>query len=265
MLSKGRESARVLRRAWILRQLDQGQSAVQAAVSSGAGVTTVRAIARRCEEQGLDAALYEKSRPGKQRALDVKQSQRIVAMVCSAPPEGRARWTVRLIAAEAARRKLAPPVGRETIRILLQSHDLKPWREKMWCVAELNRDYIAHMEKVLAIYEKPLSKSEPVVCVDEKPVMLHADVRPQRPMRPGQILRRDCEYERRGTANAFCGVEPKAGRHFTRITANRSAAQFADYLVEIVAAYQRIRRQASAFSTAIYARTRGNASNSEGF
>ena len=130
MLSKGRESARVLRRAWILRQLDQGQNAVQAAASSGAGVTTVRAIARRCEEQGLDAALYEKPRPGKQRALDVKQSQRIVAMVCSAPPEGRARWTVRLIAAEAARRKLAPPVGRETIRILLQSHDLKPWREK---------------------------------------------------------------------------------------------------------------------------------------
>ena len=133
MLSKGRESARVLRRAWILRQLDQGQSAVQAAVSSGAGVTTVRAIARRCEEQGLDAALYEKPRPGKQRALNVKQSQRIVALVCSAPPEGRVRWTVRLIAAEAARRKLAPPVGRETIRILLQSHDLKPWREKMWC------------------------------------------------------------------------------------------------------------------------------------
>jgi hypothetical protein len=107
----------------------------------------------------------------------------------------------------------------------------------MWCVAELNRDYIAHMEEVLAIYEKPLSKSEPVVCVDEKPVVLHVEVRPARPMRPGRILRCDCEYERRGTANAFCGVEPKTGRHFTRITANRSAARFADYLVEIVAAY----------------------------
>lgn len=68
MLSKGRESARVLRLAWILRQLDQGQSAVQAAAHSGAGATTVRAIARRYEEQGLAAALYEKSRPGKQRA-----------------------------------------------------------------------------------------------------------------------------------------------------------------------------------------------------
>jgi len=59
-------------------------------------------------------------------------------------------------------------------------------------------------------------------------------------MRPGQILRRDCEYERRGTANVFCGVEPKAGRHFTKSTANRCSAEFADYLVEIVASYPEV-------------------------
>jgi hypothetical protein len=93
------------------------------------------------------------------------------------------------------------------------------------------------MEDVLALYEKPLSEKEPVVCMDEKPVVLHADVRPPRPMRPGRAARRDCEYQRRGTANAFCGVEPKAGRHFTKVTPNRSAPQFADYLLEIVAAY----------------------------
>ena len=93
------------------------------------------------------------------------------------------------------------------------------------------------MEDVLAVYEKPLSEKEPVVCMDEKPVLLHADVRPPRPMRPGRLARRDCEYQRRGTANAFCGVEPKAGRHFTQVTPNRSAPQFADYLLKIAAAY----------------------------
>ena len=51
-------------------------------------------------------------------------------MVCGSAPEGQARWSVRLIAEEAVKRKLTPQVGRETIRILLQSHDLKPWREK---------------------------------------------------------------------------------------------------------------------------------------
>jgi hypothetical protein len=91
----------------------------------------------------------------------------------------------------------------------------------MWCIADLNEEYIARMEDVLKIYEKPLSEREPVVCVDEKPVVLHADVRPPRPMRPGRIARRDSEYERRGTANVFCGVQPKAGRHFTKPTAKR--------------------------------------------
>ena len=130
MLTKGRESVRVLRRALILRQLDQGQRVAEVAANVGAGATTVRAIARRYEEEGLDAALYEKPRPGKARTLNQGQGQRIIAMVCGPAPAGRARWSVRLIAEEAVKRRLAPKVGRETIRILLQSHDLKPWREK---------------------------------------------------------------------------------------------------------------------------------------
>lgn len=107
----------------------------------------------------------------------------------------------------------------------------------MWCVSELDEEYIRRMEELLALYEKPLSEKQPVVCVDEKPVVLHADARPGEPMRPGRIARRDAEYVRRGTANVLCGVEPRAGKHFTRATANRSAALFADYLVEIAVAY----------------------------
>jgi hypothetical protein len=93
------------------------------------------------------------------------------------------------------------------------------------------------MEDVLAVYEKPLSEKEPVVCIDEKPVVLHADVRPPRPMRPGRIARRDSEYKRQGTANVFCGAQPKAGKHFTKATSNRSSPEFADYLVEVAASY----------------------------
>jgi transposase len=130
MLNKGWESARVLRRAVILRELDQGQSAGQVAGHVGVASKTVRAIARRYEEEGMESALYEKPRPGQRRRLDANQSQRIIAMVCSPPPSGQARWSVRLIAQEAVKRKLVPRVGRESIRILLQSHDLKPWREK---------------------------------------------------------------------------------------------------------------------------------------
>ena len=111
----------------------------------------------------------------------------------------------------------------------------------MWCVAELDADYIARMEDVLALYEKPYTAKEPVVCLDEKPVSLHAEVRPVRPARPGHIARRDSEYKRCGTANIFAVVEPKAGRHFTCATPDRSAAQFAQVVRRVLAAYPRAR------------------------
>jgi homeodomain-containing protein len=90
----------------------------------------VRALARRYRDGGLERALYEKSRPGKKRLLDASAEQRIVAMVCGAPPAGRARWSVRLIVTEAIQRKIVPKLGRETLRVLLEGHELKPWREK---------------------------------------------------------------------------------------------------------------------------------------
>jgi len=54
----------------------------------------------------------------------------------------------------------------------------------------------------LAVYEKPLSEREPAVCVDEKPVVLHQEIRPPQAMRPERVARRDGEYQRCGTANA---------------------------------------------------------------
>jgi hypothetical protein len=107
----------------------------------------------------------------------------------------------------------------------------------MWCVAELNEDYIAKMEDVLEIYERPYNPGEPVVCLDEKPVTLHADVRPSSPAKPGREARLDNEYERRGTANIFCAVEPKAGRHFTFATPDRSGFEFAKVAFELALQY----------------------------
>src|ERR1035437_9699310 len=109
----------------------------------------------------------------------------------------------------------------------------------MWCIAELNEEYIERMEDVLEIYEKPLSAEEPVVCVDEKPVTLHKEVRDPIPMKRGSVAKRDSEYERAGTANVFCGVEPKAGVHFTKVTPNRSSPEFADFIQSIAARYPR--------------------------
>jgi hypothetical protein len=107
----------------------------------------------------------------------------------------------------------------------------------MWVVADLNEDYITRMEDVLEVYERPYDEQEPVVCLDEKPITLHADVRPGSPAAPGREARRDNEYERCGTANVFCAVEPKAGRHFTFPTPDRSGFEFARVAVNLALAY----------------------------
>jgi len=130
MLSGGIQQVRVVLRALALLQLDEGLSAPKVSQTVPFAAPAIRVIGRRYREHGLERALFERKRKGHAELLDASDKQRIIAMVCSQPPEGRARWTVRLIAEEAVKRKLVPGVGRETIRILLESHDFKPWREK---------------------------------------------------------------------------------------------------------------------------------------
>ena len=111
----------------------------------------------------------------------------------------------------------------------------------MWCLATLDAEYLARMEDILALYERPYDPTQPVVCLDEKPVSLHADVRASRPARPGHVAKRDNEYRRCGTANIFGVVEPKAGRHFTCATPNRTAAAFARMVRRVIEAYPKAR------------------------
>ena len=105
-------------------------------------------------------------------------------------------------------------------------------------MADLDGEYLRKMEDVLAVYEKPYDAAEPVVCLDEKPISLRADVRPLLPARPGLVAKRDNEYKRCGTANVFCAVEPKAGKHFTIPTPNRSAPELARALNHIIGSYR---------------------------
>jgi len=130
LLSGGIQQVRVVLRALALLQLAKGVPSPRVASMIPLTAQAIRNVGRRYQEGRLERALYEKQRPGAEALLDESEKQRLVAMVCSNPPEGRARWTVRLVAEEAIKRKLVPRVGRETIRILLLSHDLKPWREK---------------------------------------------------------------------------------------------------------------------------------------
>jgi putative transposase len=130
LLQSGLQPVRTVLRALVLLQLAEGQTVRQVARNVALTPKTVWLTGQRFQQGGLERALYERPRPGKAAALDARQRQRIVALACGPAPEGRARWTVRLLTEEVVKRKLVPRVGRETIRVLLESHDLKPWREK---------------------------------------------------------------------------------------------------------------------------------------
>ena len=66
----------------------------------------------------------------------------------------------------------------------------------MWCIAELDQTYIQKMEDVLAVYEKPYNPAQPVLCLDEKPITLHADVRAPIPAKPGKPAKDLCINKR---------------------------------------------------------------------
>lgn len=238
LLRKGKVSVRIVKRAWVLRLLNKGHPPSQAAELVEVTAKTAREIGWRYVEGGLQKALHESPRRPRKRTLNSKQSSKIIALVCSSPPEGRSRWTLELISEEIKKRGIASKISKESIRLLMKNHNLKPWRLKMWCIPELNDDYKKKMEDVLDVYEKPYNPKEPVVCFDEKPMQLLAETRkPIFAKKPGQITKQDSEYIRRGTANIFCAIEGKAGKHFTFVTKNRKGPEFAKVINKISKQY----------------------------
>jgi hypothetical protein len=109
----------------------------------------------------------------------------------------------------------------------------------MWCVPEIDEEFVERMSDVIDLYTQPHDPRQPVVALDERPTLLRAPARPDRPMRARRPKRVDYEYRRLGTANIFCIVEPKAGRHLTHATANRTSTAFAEAVRRIARAYPR--------------------------
>ena len=170
---------------------------------------TVINICNYYENSGLVSALKDAPRPGQPIIFDDRIKSKIIALVCSDPPEAFDRWTLELIQGKILEDGIAPSISKEKIRIILQEHDLKPWQYDMWCIPELNEDYIKRMEEILDIYEAPLSDNYPIVCVDEKSVQKLDNKREEIPVKEGSSRKIDHEYVRKGVANIFVAVEPK--------------------------------------------------------
>ena len=233
------EEPRVIRRANILNCLHHGYLSSEISMILNVSQKTVTNVGNAYLESGFDAALFDDERCGRPIDFDDRERSRIIALVCSDPPKGYYRWTLDLIVEETSNQNLLDKsISREQVRIILQEHDLKPWQEKMWCISELDDEYINRMEDVLDVYECPYDVKRPVVCVDEKPVPLLSDKRERiRPQKAGEVVKKDYEYSRGGSANVFCAVEPKTGKYINEVTDRRCGCDFAKFLKSLSEEY----------------------------
>jgi transposase len=227
LLSGGRNRARKLKRAQILLAADAGVSDEDIALSVGVGGSTVYRTKRRFVEGNLERALSEEPRPGAARKLTGKEEVLLVATACSSPPTGRARWTLELLADALVKLTPHESLSRETVRRRLAENHLKPWRKDMWCIPQVDADYVARMEDVLDLYAVAPDPKRPVVCFDESPIQLIGEVRQPIPAEPGQIERYDCEYRRNGTANLFVFLDVNRAWRKVKVTQRRTAEDFA--------------------------------------
>lgn len=117
---KGTASVRMVRRAQTLLLAAEDRRDEEIATALRIGVATVERTRRRCVEEGVDASLRERPRPGARPKLGPKEQAYVVALACTKPPEGRDRWTMRLLADRVVELKVVPDITDESIRRLLK-------------------------------------------------------------------------------------------------------------------------------------------------
>ncbi len=232
-LSGGEQPVRKLKRAQILLAADAGASDGVIAASVGIGGSTVYRTKRRFVEGNLERALNERPRRGAERKLTGREEALLIATACSRPPEGRARWTLELLADEVVRLSEHGSLSRETVRRRLAENDLKPWRKDMWCIPKVDAAYVARMEDVLDLYGEAPDRQRPVVCFDESPSQLIGEVRQPIPAAPGQLERYDFEYRRNGTVNLFVFLDVHRPWRKVKVTDRRAAEDFAECMREL--------------------------------
>jgi hypothetical protein len=106
--------------------------------------------------------------------------------------------------------------------------------KKEWCIPpKAHGAFVAQMEEVWDLYEKPYDSHRPLVCMDETSKQLVSDVQTPLPPQPGQTARQDYEYERQGVCNLFIGFEPLQSQRHVQVTNQRTAVDWAHFMQDL--------------------------------
>ncbi|MCP4843361.1 MAG: IS630 family transposase [Halieaceae bacterium] len=241
LISKGKAAAKTILKARLLLKADQAEGGpgwldVEIVEALDTNLTMVSRVRKQLISEGLDAVLTRKKRetPPVAPIFDGEAQAKLTALACSEPPEGHARWTIRLLAEHVVARQIVPAAHFNTVGRAPKKNDLKPHLTDCWVIPpKANAAFVAAMEDVLDVYTRPHEAARPLVCLDETSKQLIAETRTGEPMRPGQPARHDYEYRRNGTANLFMLFAPLEGWRHVEVTDRRTAVDYAKILRDL--------------------------------
>ena len=235
LINKGKTSARKVKHANILLLADTDRTDAEIAETLQTSIPTVERTRRRFVEGGLDFAINELPRPGRNPVLDGQGEAHLIAITCSEPPEGRKCWTLQLLADRLVQLEVVDSISKETVRTTLKKNELKPWLRKQWCIPpEQNASFVWRMEDVLSVYTRPYHLLRPMICMDETSKQLIAETRIPLEVEVGKVQRYDYEYERNGVCNLFMFFEPLAGKRHVLVTDRRTKRDWAYCIADLI-------------------------------
>ncbi|HEV2842635.1 MAG TPA: IS630 family transposase [Chthoniobacterales bacterium] len=241
LIRKGKSPARRVLKARILLKADvseagKGWSDNRIIDALEASPSMVYRVRKQLVEEGFEAVLSRKPRamPAVARIFDGEKEAKLIALACSKPPKGRARWTLRLLENKVVELGIVDRASDSTIGRALKKNTLQPHRRQHWVIPpKANSAFVAAMEDVLAVYTRPHDGDCPLVCLDETSKQLIAEMRVPIPMKAGRPARFDYEYERNGTANLFMMFAPLEGWRHVKVTDRHTAVDYARVLKDL--------------------------------
>ena len=234
LIQKGTSPARQVLKARILLKADASEAGEawsdgRIAEALDTSIDTISRTRQQLVEGGIEAALTRKHSPNsaRPRIFDGAAEAKLIALACSPPPKGRKRWTLTLLETAVVQLNIVDRASDNTIgRTLKKTLSSLTSRSN----GEANAAFVASMEDVLEVYQRPHDPDRPVVCLDETTKQLIKETRVPVPAKPGRPIRHDYEYERNGTANLFMLFAPLEGWRHVEVTDRHAALDYAQIL-----------------------------------
>jgi transposase len=223
------------RRAGIILRLDQGATITATARSANVSRSVARTWAKRFLQAGVDGL---SDLPGRGRDSDFSPevTMHAVKIACEMPDlRGRSlsQWDCAEIARELIRSGVVDHISSETVRRMLMSQKLKPWRCHMWLSPRKERDeaFCRQVEEIIDLYTRPLQPDERVYCLDEKTsIQARKRIHPTRPAAAGRPVQAEHEYERKGALNLFAAFDTRSGKVYGRCYERKRQEEMIDFL-----------------------------------